>query len=200
MEALQLAQQATLETRDAKHEPRTLTEQRTTWHTQAGEALGGPDAVQAMINKTLNPISMTSPRVNAEWVTATAEKVLAAVEEHRSTWQSWHVRAEAQRQVRAIQVPTNKVDQLVELLVTEVLHTQSISLTRRDDGISEPAVCVGPTVRASTRLPDPSCSPPPGFWPPSSDSSPPRAAPTDASWTPPLWNSPCWNQLQTGTP
>ena len=30
----------------------------------------------------------------------------------------------------------------------------------------------------STRLPDPSCSPPPGSWPPSSDSSRPRAAPT----------------------
>ena len=60
------------------------------------------------------------------------------MEEHRSTWQSWHVRAEVQRQVRAALVPTNKVDQLVELLVTEVLHTQSISLTRRDDGISEP--------------------------------------------------------------
>ena len=37
MEALQLAQQATLETRDAKHEPRTLAEQRVTWHTQAAE-------------------------------------------------------------------------------------------------------------------------------------------------------------------
>ena len=71
---------------------------------------------------------------------ATAEKVLAAVEERRSTWQSWHVRAEAQRHVRAVQVPTDKVDQLVELLVTEVLQTRSISLTRPDDGISEPAV------------------------------------------------------------
>jgi conjugative relaxase-like TrwC/TraI family protein len=138
VEALQLAQQATLETRDAKHEPRTLAEQRATWHTQAAETLGGPDAVQALINRTLNPVSTTSPRVDAEWLTATAEKVLEAVEAHRSTWQSWHVRAEAQRQVRAVQVPTNKVDQLVELLVTEVLHTQSISLTRRDDGISEP--------------------------------------------------------------
>ena len=73
-------------------------------------------------------------------MSATAEKVLEAVEEHRSTWQSWHVRAEAQRQVRAVQVPIDKVEQLVELLVTEVLHTQSISLTRRDDGISEPGV------------------------------------------------------------
>ena len=42
VEALQLAQQATLETREAKHEPRTLAEQRAAWHTQAAETLGGP--------------------------------------------------------------------------------------------------------------------------------------------------------------
>jgi conjugative relaxase-like TrwC/TraI family protein len=140
VEALQLAQQATLETRDAKHEPRTLTEQRAAWHAQAAETLGGPDAIQTMITHALHPVSAPSPAVDAEWVTATAEKVLAAVEERRSTWQSWHVRAEAQRQVRAIRVPTDKVEQLVELLVGEVLHTRSVSLTRLDDNISEPAV------------------------------------------------------------
>ena len=138
VEALQLAQQATLETRDAKHEPRSLAEQRTAWHAQAAETLGGPDAVQAMISKSLNPISITSPEVNAEWVAVTAGRVLAAVEERRSTWQSWHVRAEAQRQVRAVQVPTDKIDQLVELLVTEALHTRSVSLARLEDGITEP--------------------------------------------------------------
>jgi conjugative relaxase-like TrwC/TraI family protein len=138
VEALQLAQQATLETRDAKHEPRTLTEQRATWHTQAAGTLGGPDAVQAMITHALEPTSAPRPAVDADWVRATAEEVLAAVEAHRSTWQSWHVRAEAQRHLRAVQVSTDKVDQLVELLVTEVLHTQSISLTLRDDGITEP--------------------------------------------------------------
>jgi conjugative relaxase-like TrwC/TraI family protein len=140
VEALQLAQQATLETRDAKHEPRALAEQRAAWHTQAAETLGGPDAVQAMISKTLNPISITSPHVDADWVAATAEKVLEAVEGRRSTWQSWHVRAEALRHVRAVQVPTDQVDQLVELLVTEALQTQSMSLTRPDDTITEPAV------------------------------------------------------------
>ena len=140
VEALQLAQQATLETRDAKHEPRTLTEQRAAWHTQAVETLGGPDAVQTMITQALNPSSAPSPAVDAEWVTATAEKVLAAVEERRSTWQVWHVRAEAQRRVRAVQVPTDKVDQLVELLVDEVLQARSISLTRTDEGIVEPCV------------------------------------------------------------
>ena len=201
VEALQLAQQATLETRDAKHEPRTLTEQRTTWHAQAAETLGGPDAVQAMISRTLNPISMTSPRVDAEWVTATAEKVLAAVEERRSTWQSWHVRAEAQRHVRAVQVPTDKVDQLVELLVDRGAANPIDLLDSAETTASASRRrCVGPTVRVSTRLPDPSCSPPPGSWPPSSDSSPPRAAPTAGSWTPALWSWRCWNQPPTGTP
>jgi conjugative relaxase-like TrwC/TraI family protein len=139
VEALHLAQQATLETRDAKHEPRSLAEQRAAWQAQAVETLGGPEAVQAVINNALNPVSIKSPAVDAEWVAATAEKVLAAVEEHRSTWQSWHVRAEAQRHLRDVQVPTAKVDQLVELLVAEVLQTRSISLTRPDEAISEPA-------------------------------------------------------------
>jgi conjugative relaxase-like TrwC/TraI family protein len=139
VEALQLAQQATLETRDAKHEPRSLAEQRAAWHTQAAAALGGPDAVQTMITKALNPTSALGPAVDAEWVAATAGKVLAAVEEHRSTWQSWHVHAEVLRHIRAVQVATDQVDQLVELLVAEVLQTRSICLTRPDDGISEPA-------------------------------------------------------------
>jgi len=138
VEALQLAQQATLETRDAKHEPRSLAEQRSAWHAEAAETLGGPEAVQALINNALNPVSIEGPAVDAEWVTATAENVLAAVEEHRSTWQSWHVRAEAQRHLRAVQVPTDKVDQLVELLVEEVLQSRSVALTRTEDNISEP--------------------------------------------------------------
>ena len=61
-----------------------------------------------MINKTLNPISTTSPHVDAEWLAATAENVLAAMEERRSTWQSWHVRAEAQRHVRAAETATGQ--------------------------------------------------------------------------------------------
>ena len=164
VEALQLAQQATLETRDAKHEPRSLAEQRTVWHAQAAETLGGPDAVQAMITNALNPVSAPSPAVDAEWVAVTAEKVLAAVEEHRSTWQSWHVRAEAHRHLRAVQLPTDKIEQLVELLVNEVLQTRSVALTRTENDISEPALvasgrrfqCVhGGRIRAVHLRPDP---------------------------------------------
>src|SRR5215218_2482206 len=39
VESLQLAQQATLETRQTKHQPRSLTEQRQTWFTQAADVL-----------------------------------------------------------------------------------------------------------------------------------------------------------------
>jgi hypothetical protein len=91
-----------------------------------------------MISQAVNPISITRPELNAEWVAATAEKVLAAVEEHRSTWQSWHVRAEVLRQIRATEIDAGKVDRLVELLVAEVLQTRSVALTRTDDGITEP--------------------------------------------------------------
>src|SRR5687768_10309314 len=93
-----------------------------------------------MISSALNPSIAPSPQMDVDWVAVTVEKVLSMVEEQRSTWQSWHVRAEAQRHVRAAEIDTDKVDQLVELLVTEVLQTRSISLTRPDDGISEPAV------------------------------------------------------------
>ena len=152
-----------------------------------------------MINRALNPISMTSPRVDAEWLTATAEKVLEAVEAHRSTWQSWHVRAEAQRQVRAVQVPTDKVDQLVEVLVTEALHTQSISLTRRGDGISEPGVLcrsdgssvytvAGSELFTSARIL-------------AAEQRLVAAAgrTTAGSWTSERWSWRCWNRPRTGT-
>jgi conjugative relaxase-like TrwC/TraI family protein len=49
VEALHLAQQATLETRDAKHEPRSLTEQRATWLSEASAVMGGPAAVTSMV-------------------------------------------------------------------------------------------------------------------------------------------------------
>ena len=107
--------------------------------------------------------------------------MLAAVEERRSAWQSWHVRAEGERHVRAADAAAGKVDQLVELLVAEVLQTRSLPLVRPADGISGPAVLRRATVRVSTPLPDPSCTPPPASLPPNSDSSPPLAAPTAGS-------------------
>jgi hypothetical protein len=60
------------------------------------------------------------------------------MEESRSTWQMWHVRAEAQRQVRTVDVPAEEANTLVDLLVDEVLEHRSVALAAAPDGIEEP--------------------------------------------------------------
>jgi AAA domain len=92
-----------------------------------------------MIDRTLHPTTASRLPVNGAWVSRTAGLVLAALEERRSTWQSWHVRAEAQRQIRAADVSTTKVDELVDRVVAEVLNTRSMSLARPAEAITEPA-------------------------------------------------------------
>ena len=140
VEALQLAQRATLETREAKHEPRSLAQQRAAWRAEAEEVLGGRRVVKSMLRWAMSPRPAASVNVDAAWVTQTADRVLAAVEERRSTWQVWHVRAEAQRHVRTTDVRTQSAESLIDLLVDEVLHSRSVSLAPPDDGIEEPEV------------------------------------------------------------
>jgi conjugative relaxase-like TrwC/TraI family protein len=138
VEALQLAQQATLETRDAKHEPRSIAEQRSTWLNEAATVLGGRDAVAAMVQTALTPPAETATIADARWVAQTADHILTVVEASRSTWQMWHVRAEAQRQVRTADVPAERPHALVDLLVHEVLDRRSVALVEPRDGIDEP--------------------------------------------------------------
>jgi hypothetical protein len=138
VEALHLAQQATLETRDAKHEPRSLAEQRSTWMNEASAVLGGRKAVDSMVATALAPAAEAPGMADAHWVGQTAERVLAAMEQTRSTWQMWHVRAEAQRYVRAVDVPAEQANPLVDLLVDEVLQHRSVALAPPPDGIEEP--------------------------------------------------------------
>jgi conjugative relaxase-like TrwC/TraI family protein len=138
VEALHLAQQATLETRDAKHEPRSLAEQRATWLNEAAAVLGGPRAVAAMVRTALTPPAETATIADACWVAQTADHILTVMENSRSTWQMWHVRAEAQRQVRTADVPAERAGVLVDLLVDEVLDRRSIALVLPRDGIDEP--------------------------------------------------------------
>jgi hypothetical protein len=137
---LHLSQQATLETRDAKHEPRSLAEQRTAWLGEAAAVLDGPEAVASMVRTALAPPAETAKIVDARWVTQTGSRVLATMEGSRSTWQMWHVRAEAQRQVRTIDLPAEHAAALVDLLVDEVLDRRSVALAAPHDGIEEPEV------------------------------------------------------------
>jgi conjugative relaxase-like TrwC/TraI family protein len=138
VEALHLAQQATLETRDAKHEPRSYAEQRATWLDEAAAVLGGRDAVTAMVDAALAPTQDFARIADARWVAETADRIVAVLEESRSTWQLWHVRAEAQRQARTIDLPVDQSNRLVDLLVSEVLDHRSVALEAPPDGIEEP--------------------------------------------------------------
>src|SRR6188472_2350747 len=67
VEMLHLAQQATLETRDAKHEPRSLAEQRATWLGEAASVLGNAQAVASMVRTALTPLAKTATIVDAGW-------------------------------------------------------------------------------------------------------------------------------------
>jgi len=137
VEALHLAQQATLETRDAKHEPRSEVEQRATWMNDAQAVLGGRKAVASMVATALSPAAEPPCMPDAHWVAPTADRMLAAMEKTWSTWQMWHVRAEAQRQVRTIDMPSEHAAVLADLLVDEVLDRRCIALSAPDN-IDEP--------------------------------------------------------------
>jgi conjugative relaxase-like TrwC/TraI family protein len=138
VEALHLAQQATLETRDAKHKPRSLTEQRATWLNEAAAVLGGVQAVASMVQMALAPPAETAPIADTRWIAQTASHITAVMEQGRSTWQMWHVRAEAQRHVRTIDTPAEHAAALVELLVDEVLDRRSVPLLAPADKIEDP--------------------------------------------------------------
>ncbi|WP_370074382.1 MobF family relaxase [Nocardioides sp.] len=139
VETIQLSQQATLETREAKHEPRSLAEQREAWHREAVEVLGTPQRVKQMVHGALHPKGAARSLADSTWFAKTTDRIVATMEGSRSTWQFWHVYAEAQRQVRGANVPTNQVPQVVDLLVSEVLDGRSVSMARPWDTISEPA-------------------------------------------------------------
>jgi hypothetical protein len=138
VEAVQLAQQATLETRDAKHEPRSLTEQRATSLNEAAAVLGGRAAVASMVQTALTSPAETAMIVDSSWVAQTADHVLAVMEGSRATWQMWHVRAEVERQLRAADVRAERAGVLVDLLVDEVLDRRSVALAAPADNIEEP--------------------------------------------------------------
>lgn len=139
VEAIALAQQATLETREAKHEPRSLTEQRATWHTQARQVLGDDHAVQAMIHDVLHPARLEQHLVTAAWFEEAARRVVARVERDRSAWQIWHVHAEALRQVRGQNLPAGQIPAATDHLTGLVLNRYSVPLSPPTEDISEPS-------------------------------------------------------------
>jgi len=138
VEAVKLAQQATLETREAKHEPRSLAQQRTLWRAQAIETLGGEGPLRRMLN---NIVSATRPELghaDAAWFEDAADRIVGVLSNRSATWQDAHMRAEALRQLRYTDVPIERLNAAVNLLVAAVVD-RSLPLARPDIGITEPA-------------------------------------------------------------
>ena len=99
--------------------------------------LGGSEAVPAMVRTALAPPAAVTKILDSHWVAQTADHILTVMEASRSTWQMWRVRAEAQRQVRTIDVPADHAA-LVDLLVDEVLDRRCVALAAPADDIDEP--------------------------------------------------------------
>ncbi len=137
-EMIALAQRANLETREAKHEPRSLAEQRATWRGQAEQALG-IGGVDGMLAAVFNRPAINPKTPSIDWLIDTSARVIGVLESERSTWQSWHVRAEALRQTRAAGVPAELLGRVVDTLVDLALETRSLRLSI-DDPIQEPEV------------------------------------------------------------
>jgi len=72
--------------------------------------------------------------VDDAWLTGTARSVLYRVESERASWQEWHIRSEALRQVRAAALPHHHIDQTVDRIVGIALSPQQairIATSRR---------------------------------------------------------------------
>ena len=132
VEMLAISQQATLETRQAKHEPRSLAEQRHTWRTQAVEVVGSQRKLSKLIaDITGQTTGRRRTAITGKWVREQAATVLANVAETRSTWQVNHIRAEAQRLLRYLDHPGGP--EVVNRIVTTALGEHSIALTTHAD-------------------------------------------------------------------
>ena len=128
-EMLALAQQANLATREDKHEPRSLAEQRQTWRASAGQFLGGGDQVEAMLAGVSEQATARTTRLTEGQVSDVAGQVLYAVQSRRARFQPPHVIAEAQRQIRSLDLDADAVQATVEQVVQRVLteHTPAQS-------------------------------------------------------------------------
>ena len=133
IEAVKLAQQATLETRDAKHSPRSEAEQRRQWRAEAAETLGSDRTVTQLVGSLTARRPAHATAVSPVTMQQIIEATKQAVERHRSTWQVWHVRSEAERQARHQAPAGANVDALVDYVTAAVLNpTHSVPLGKAD--------------------------------------------------------------------
>ena len=166
VEAIALGQQATLETRQAKHAPRSEQEQRRAWRADAEAVLGSPAAVDAMVERVIRsglhlrvshrvsdvvsrPVRQPSVggRVSRRWLDDTARQIVEVVSAERATWQIWHLRAEAQRQIRGADLVPDDLAGTVDRLVSAAIRDHCVTIDDPDPLLS-PGVTPAPLLRS----------------------------------------------------
>ncbi|WP_168991348.1 MobF family relaxase, partial [Mycobacterium attenuatum] len=140
LELVDLSQQATLETREAKHESRAVGEQRATWRTQAIELLGHR-GLTAMFHNVGAAKAQRLAAVDENWVNNAAKAVIGVIEEDRASWYRHHVLAEAQRYIRtrgyAAHAPADLADRITAAALSDSLSLPHARID--DDDLGEPA-------------------------------------------------------------
>ncbi|NKR30188.1 relaxase domain-containing protein [Rhodococcus hoagii] len=125
---LRLADQATLDTREGKAPPRSLADQVAEWERRASNRVG-----QSTVKKMLRDVvghksrAMTASEIDTRILAA---KVIETVSLERTSWNRWHVAAEAQRQLREYHfASTDELDRAAEQVAKAALAEHSIRLT-----------------------------------------------------------------------
>ena len=91
-----------------------------------------------MVTQALHPTTVAGPVVTADWMGQVAERVISVLEEHRATWQPWHVWAETQRQLRGTNLSPAHLPAVAGLVVDASL-ARSVRLTTVEDPAGLPA-------------------------------------------------------------
>lgn len=137
VEFLALSQKATTESRQAKHAPRSLGDQRYEWRRQAVQVLGSAQDLDAMIATVGGRVPKTVVLTD-ELVASLAASVIATVSSERATWRANHVRAEAERQLRGNACyadPQHAADRIVAAALGDL----SVQISRHlDEDRNEP--------------------------------------------------------------
>ncbi|WP_255450585.1 MobF family relaxase [Skermania sp. ID1734] len=151
-EAFDLAQRATLETRTAKHEPRSLAEQRAAWRSEAlavfrgrfSDRSGEQALARMLADTTRTPVVLRTEPLTQTEVRDYAATVLDTVSSGRARWQRPHIRAEAERLLRGDQtLAPETISGAVEAITSAALGPDmaiSCAADRLDGDLNEPAV------------------------------------------------------------
>lgn len=146
IEAISLAQQATLETRAAKHEPVSHADQRSGWRAEAIEILGSQKALSELVSSiTAHAAAEATTDFDHAWVRETAERSLDIVSRKRSRFLRHNIRAEVVRQVRTFDPPAERIDALVEK-VTDLACGDELSIDLSGAADTDPAADIAPDV------------------------------------------------------